>query len=367
MISNITMNNKPDFSATLLDFFSTHDTKKAFRNITTTIDKYVVNENLIIATVNDEIIEDNCYVVSPYALIISYAKVELHKVKNFLLILPLRALIKIFSIILSFSKIDKVQILNNYMLSTNFYDEFWSTLSIKDLTKIATSRYPQHAVLIRSLNKSQNLEIIKNLEDANWVPVVTRSVYLFKELDLQKRDVVSDLSLLKSKRFIFVKPGCEEDFVAAERLYNELYLKKYTVENVQYTALFMQVLHNKGLLHLKLLKDTDNDEFVAVIGIVGNKKIATTPIVGYKLSRPKEDALYRRCTAYVMNYAHQNNLFFNMSSGVPEFKKNRGAKQEIEYMYLYTKHLSWTRRGLWKLLVWISWYVYKPILIKKGL
>lgn len=355
-----------DFSYKLYSILGSNKIEYLFNNIKTKIEKYEIGSNLIISTVTDEVFENNCYVVSPNGMIINYSKVELHKINNPVLIFLMRMVINLFSSFLSFFKIDKIQTLNNYMLSTNFFSDSWKDTDVKLLVKMAVKRYPDHTLAIRSINKTQNNEILNNLLRNGWIRIVTRQVYIFPSFNLKKRDSVRDLELLKSEKYIFTAPDINniEHFKIAESLYNELYLQKYTQENIQYTALYMQKLCKENLLHLRLLLDVEQNKFVAVVGLIGDNITVTAPIVGYEIKRPSEDALYRRCLIYIIKYANDNNLFLNISSGAPSFKLNRGAVPEIEYMLINTQHLSLGRRILWSVLSLISLYVYKPILQK---
>ncbi len=355
-----------DFSYKLYSILSSNKIEYLFNNIKTKIEKYELNNKIILSTVTDEVFENNCYVVSPNGMIINYSKVELHKINNSVLIFIMRMVINLFSSFLSFFKIDKIQTLNNYMLSTNFFSDSWKDIDVRVLAKMAVKRHPDHTLAIRSINKTQNNEILTNLLKNGWIRIVTRQVYIFPSFNLKKRDSVRDLELLKSEKYIFTAPDINniKHFKIAESLYNELYLQKYTQENIQYTSLYMQKLCKENLLHLRLLLDTEQNKFVAVVGLIGDNITVTAPIVGYEIERPSEDALYRRCLIYIIKYAHDNNLFLNISSGAPSFKLNRGAVPEIEYMLINTQHLSLGRRILWSVLSLISLYIYKPILQK---
>ncbi len=359
-------NLEKDFSYKLHSILCSNKIEHLFNNIKTKIEYYELDNKLILSTVTDEVFENNCYVVSPNGMIINYSKVELHKIKNFVLIFLMRVVINLFSSFLSFFKVDKIQTLNNYMLSTNFFSEYWKDIDIKSLTKKAVKRHPDHTLAIRSINGTQNNEILTNLLRNGWIQIVTRQVYIFPSFNLKKRDAIRDLELLKSEKYIFTSPDVDniEHFKIAEVLYNKLYLEKYTEENIQYTALYMQKLCKENLLHLRLLLDIEQGKFVAVVGLIGDTVTVTAPIVGYEINRPSENALYRRCLIYIIKYAYDNGLFLNISSGAPSFKLNRGAVPEIEYMFINTQHLNLARRLLWSVLSKISLYIYKPILRK---
>lgn len=363
------MNSKPDFSLRLYEAIKKHGVEKLYRNIHSEISYFLSNDRIIITTTTTSITRGNCYVVSPFAMIINYSREELYKVKQKVLLPVAWFLIGVFSIVLRAIKIDRIHILNNQMLSTNFFETFWDDFDFKEMTINQKRNSKKHALAIRSLNAVQNGIIIKKLERQNWIPIVTRQVYLFETYDMNKRDIIRDMKLLQSTRYRFIEPDPNsfEDFQKAESLYNQLYLKKYTPENIQYTALYMQEMYRNGDLHLRLLLDTETNTLVGTVGIIGNDVALTAPIVGYEISRPASEALYRRCLIYIINYAASKQITLNLSSGAPDFKRNRGAQPTIEYMYVYTDHLSVFSRVVWLALSKISLHFYKPILIREKL
>lgn len=353
-----------DIPSAIALIFSEHSPERLIANLHSRVESFMFQGHTIVASMTDKVIPNNCYVVSPYALLIRYSSVELHKIDNGVIRSLVMILIATVSMVVRMLSVDKIQIINNYLLSTNIFLPAWDTLDIRELTRVAIARHPDHALAIRSLNGVQHCHILSVLSRNNWKPVVTRQVYLQRKNAPKRRDSVRDSALLQSSRYVFVDPEITEllHFKKAEDLYGQLYLTKYTEENIQYTALYLRELYVRGVLHLKLLKDVHSGEFVGVIGLVGDGQIVTAPIVGYQANIPPEEALYRRCLAYAVKYAQDRGLLFNMSSGAPSFKLNRGAVAEIEYMYVYTEHLSFARRVLWRVLSWVSFSVYMPIL-----
>lgn len=139
-------------------------------------------------------------------------------------------------------------------------------------------------------------------------------------------------------------------------------MEKYSIHNVQFKAIYLQELVKKELLHLRLLYDNQKNKYVAVVGLIGEDEVITAPIVGYDLSYDVKEALYRRVIAYILEYAKTNNYVLNLSSGASSFKLNRGAKANLEYMFVYTKHLPLFRRFIWKILSFISNNFYAVLL-----
>ena len=355
----------------LYHIFKDNSLNNLFYNIKTSIQSYQVDNIKTWATVNTEIIDNNCYSVSPYAFIINYANVEIIKIPNKTLRFFLKKFLYLLGYILRVVQIDKIQILNNYILSTNMFSDIWNTASVTKLREKAIKTYKYHTLAIRSLNIVQNHTLIENLYKDGWIPIVTRQIYIlnYKDIDMKKRNLRRDMRLLDSLKYEFISPDIHnfEHFQKAEELYNELYIGKYTKENIQYTAQYMYTLYKQNILNLKLLKDKDQNIFVGVVGFIIENKAVTVPILGYSLKEPQKAALYRRCSVYPLNYAYKNNLLSNMSSGAPYFKENRGASPQIEYMFTYIKHLPFYRRLIWNILSLLSLKVYKPILQKNKL
>ena len=105
-------------------------------------------------TINDEEY-DNCYVCSPYAGAVSYPLYELCEVDSKLLQSGLAAVIHSLAPALRMGRINRVVCVNNWLLSTNLYPE-WGGEGIQELTTALISRYPQHAIIFRSLNHATN-------------------------------------------------------------------------------------------------------------------------------------------------------------------------------------------------------------------
>ena len=356
---------KLNYSRLMFNIFENEQPSKLIKNLNTKFNFYKINNEFIITTVTDGV-KPNSYVASPYALLINYSEDELVKIESKLQRGFSRLLIKTFASFLRYTQIDKAQTLNNYMLSTNFFSEKWESLDIEVLEEKAIERYPEHALIIRSVNTTQNPKLFKHLSQNGWMPIVSRQVYIFddKERWRKRRNTINDKKLLTDKRFEFCKVLVEDvkAFEQAEELYAFLYLEKYSEHNIQFTAKYLQLLVEAKLLDLYLLRDKVNMDYVGVVGMTEEAKVITVPIVGYDMSYGQEEALYRRLMIFATSYAMERECFLNLSSGAPQFKTLRGARAELEYMFVKVKHLSFRRRMGWYLIAFLSKYFYAPLL-----
>lgn len=355
-----------NLSSKLFEIFSNVDSsKKLIANVDTKVIKYCVDNQEVISTIVDEI-KPNCYVVSANSMLIEYSKDELTKLDSKILRTFSYILIKLFENILKIAKIDRLQTLNNYMLSTNFFSNNFENIDLKKLRDIALKNYSNHTLVIRSINKTQNPKLFQELKKDGWIALVSRQVYIFDDFKRceKHQNYRWDKKLLNDKRYIFKELDLDDFslFEKAENLYNQLYLEKYSIHNVQFKAIYLQELVKKELLHLRLLYDNQKNKYVAVVGLIGEDEVITAPIVGYDLSYDVKEALYRRVIAYILEYAKTNNYVLNLSSGASSFKLNRGAKANLEYMFVYNKHLPLFRRFIWKILSFISNNFYAVLL-----
>lgn len=355
-----------DFSQRLYEILKKYPSLKLMGNVDAKVVKYELkNKSMIVSIVDD--IKPNCYTVSPYSMMISYSKDELEKVNSKILSYFALALIYGFESILKMLKIDTVQTLNNYMLSTNFFHKGFEDIDVIELEKIAYENYPNHAMLIRSVNKVQNPKLYEKLQNNGWIPLVSRQVYIFKNINICKKhqNYLRDKKLLNCDRYIFKELDINdfELFKKAQELYNKLYLTKYSQHNIHFKALYLKELQEQKLIHLRLLYDCIEDKYVGVVGLVGEDGVITAPIVGYDDSYEIKEALYRRVIAYAIEYAMKKYLL-NLSSGASNFKVMRGAEAHLEYMFVNVKHLSLFKKIIWRVLSFIANYFYASLLTR---
>ncbi|WP_447878970.1 hypothetical protein [Serratia fonticola] len=332
-------------------------------NLQTSMTEYQQDGFWIPATVNDYV-PGNCYVVSPLALIVDYARDEIIKIDNG----ALRALCNGLTLLLKWplllAHVDRLQVLNNQCLSTNLTSSHWQSLDTDALRQQALQRYPQHTLMIRSLNGQQTPELLARLFQQGWLPIVSRQVYCLDD-PLRwwgKINARRDDKLLHQIGWEFKRLSADdpEQMQCAERLYNQLYLEKYSCQNVQFTAGYLSQASQLGVLQLYGL--FHQQQMVGVLGMVQLEQTVTVPIVGYRTELPASLALYRRLIAFALRYAMEHKLFLNLSSGAPDFKRVRGCQPVIEYSMVYVRHLNVYQRSVWAVISWLSRKVYQPLL-----
>ncbi|PID63437.1 MAG: hypothetical protein CR974_01980 [Gammaproteobacteria bacterium] len=336
------------------ELFQHNPLSELMANVSARTNIYQQSGVSIPTTITDTITE-NCYTVSPYAMLIGYGQDELVKLPNYLRP-PLKLALKAFSAYLHRADMDKVQILNNFCLSTNILSRQFQALDMRQLLELACHSNPEHTVLIRSINAKQHQPLMEKLSANGWQWVASRQVYLVNDMpsSLKTKDNRKDIKLLADPRYHFHVPRCEADYAQAEHWYIRLYLNKYSSQNVQFTARGLQALHEVNILDLHLLYDNELQRHVGAVGMVSDKDYMTVPIVGYDIERPQNEALYRRLVVFSLNQAHQQGKWLNQSAGAPQFKRNRGAEATIEYTAVYTAHLPKSRQRVWRGLVKLS-------------
>ena len=351
------------YATEIYKLFTEHEPLSLIGKLKTKFKYYEIDGLFVITTVTNNV-EPNSYVASPYTLIISFGEDELVKIESKIQRVFFYGLIKSFASFFKFCKIDKAQILNNYLLSTNFFSKKWESLDVKKLEQEALKRVPDHTLIIRSVNKLQNLKLYNNLKSNGWIPITSRQVYIFddKERWEKSHNAKIDRKFLDSKRYTFYRVNKKENFEEAERLYNLLYLEKYSQHNIHFKAKYLQLLVERGLLDLYLLHDEVEQKSVGVVGMTLESGVMTVPIVGYNTNYPQKEALYRRLIAFALESAFKKGVLLNLSSGAPEFKKLRGARAELEYMMVKIEHLPLRQRLGWRLIAMLSKSFYAPLL-----
>ncbi|WP_342045309.1 hypothetical protein [Bacillus sp. OTU530] len=344
--------------------------KYFIQNVNTKTYMLEVDHLLLPLTINDEEYE-NSYVCSPYTHYISYAKEELWELKNPLLEKLLLLPIQIMGHWFKRSQINKVVIVNNWFLSTNLYHQ----LTHKQLEQIALflkEKFPAHAIMFRSLNRRLYPELFSRLSGLGFCPLFARSVYLCYPEKLQKmnrksrKDLNNDRRLLRNSGYEILNQNAltEDEIKMVRKLYNQLYIEKYSEHNPIFTEEYYLNAFKHHLLEYRVLKK--DGKIDGVIGFFTRDGILTTPILGYNTSLDKRKGLYRMLSYLILEEIVQNNYIGHFSAGAGRFKRSRGAEQENEYSFVYVQHLPKHRKHIWKILRFILQTIVEPLARKSG-
>lgn len=357
-------NNHPALFAIISNFLEKH-VSSYIDNVDTKFYALKVNDLFFPVTVNEKEYK-NSYVVSPYTSVISYSLEELWKLNNKILQTVLRCFIILMSIFVKFGNINKVVIVNNWILSTNLYPSF-DVKYISYIKKYMEQMFPNHTIIFRSLNKFSNTELINEMNSHNAYFLVSRQVYMIDRDDhikIGKRyDNKADQKILSNSDYTIVphEKILSTDYKRIVELYNLLYLEKYSYLNPKFNENLIQMLHINCGLNMTGLRDS-NGTLQGIIGTFILNDTTTAPLFGYNTKLPQIHGLYRMLTALCLQQGKEKNLNINLSSGVSGFKILRGGKPEIEYSAIFVTHLPWYRRIIWKILTIFGLKIAKPIL-----
>lgn len=310
----------------------------------------------------------NSYVCSIYSFLL-YAEEEMKRHRKHFLhffISPILLLLKLW---FQWSKINRLVIINNFLLSTNLYPSL-STQQVHLICRFIKDRYPDHAIMFRSLNTFTEENLSHILSEMRCDFITSRGVYFFDpknypNLPSKKRWIIQKDLKLKNQEKIQILQHSDfhvSDALDMKRLYDLLYLEKYSYFNPAFTVRFFE----QAILEKTFILSGIRYEgrLVGIIGFFKTKGVMATPIVGYDTKLPESLGLYRILTAHVLEESLSSNTIFHMSAGVGHFKRQRGALQELETMAIICNHLPFYRRSLWKSLGFLLNKIGAPILKK---
>ncbi|WP_010277447.1 GNAT family N-acetyltransferase [Paenibacillus senegalensis] len=334
---------------------------------------YVIQSGhtLLPVTVNEQQYT-NSYVCSPYTHYIAYAAEELRELKSPLLEAMLRPFLKLMGAAAVRSQINRAVCINNWLLSTNLYPRLEPS-QISSMTAEMLKRFPDHAILFRSINPRCYPDIYKALLDNGYRMIGSRQVYLFQgngsnELSSKARWLIKrDEKLVEKQGYEVIRRDRlgPQDAARICELYRMLYLEKYSLHNPVFNERFFELMLETGGLELIALRKAGRID--AVLGYYVRNGIMTTPVFGYDTKLPQEAGLYRMLSAILIREAETRKLWLNQSSGAAEFKRNRGAVGEIEYTAVYDRHLPVSRRSVWAMLEAIINRAGVPLMQKRKL
>ncbi|MGB0929142.1 MAG: hypothetical protein ACPGVB_00100 [Chitinophagales bacterium] len=344
-------------------------TLQFFDNVDCKIELLVVNNEFIPISITQAKAKiKNSYVCSPITHYVDYGFREID------IEFPNRPLLKGFckSVLWSFktafirSSFDQVVMVNNWLLSTNLYPNL-TTSDIEEINRFLIKRFPEHAIIYRSVNPLLNGELLETLSKAGFERILSRQVYLIdpkKGIYKKKKAYKIDLSLERKTtdlQWFDASHISPEDLPRLKALYDDLYLQKYAEYNPQLTLSFFEHVLKEKWLNMWVLKDKQTSQIEAVIGYFNRNGVMTTPVIGYNRQIPQKKGLYRLITLQIIKQAVENGYLLHMSSGASQFKKIRGGEPYLEYNMVYYKHLPMSQRVPWSAFEGLTKYLAVPI------
>ena len=306
------------------------------------------------------------WLTSPLSMYADYTQEETSRHLPKYAAMPINAVLSVLKYGLERQHFARAVTLNNWLVSTNLYPKL-NTSAVNAIMRDTLQRYPQHALWWRSLNELHHGDWLQYLKQQGCVLIPGRRIFLLSDLATQlqyHRDWQHDARLSRNtalQKLDNADFGSAQDYEQACDLYNQLYLGKYSQLNPQYTPLWIQGLHQHGLLHLQGYANSEG-KLVGVAGSVRNEHTLTTPIFGFDTEVPQKMGLYRLNNHVATQYALAQGLNINMSAGAGQFKQHRGAVPYMEYSAVYVRHLPKAQQAAVHAARLLSQYIAAPMM-----
>lgn len=340
-------------------------TEHFITNVHTTVKVLTVDGLPVPVTINDSEY-DNSYVCSPYTHYVSYAREELALLNNRMLEGTLSLLLRGMGVLLRKARFNRVVQVNNWLLSTNLYPAL-SAGQLTEALDYLRRAYPGYTIMYRSLSSETSGEFVGRLQGYGCKLVPSRQIYLLEQHSSGSKArwlVKRDRSLLAQHGYAEVSPDeiTEEDIPRIVELYRLLYIDKYSVHNPQFTEAFIALALERRTLQIYGLRK--EGKLDAVLGFYVRDGAMTAPLFGYDTALPQPVGLYRMLSAVLIGLAGSRGLLLHESSGVGQFKRNRGAVAAIEFSAVDDRGTSWLNRCSWSFLELLLRRIGMPLIQK---
>lgn len=295
----------------------------------------------------------NSYVCSPYSHYISFGQEYIGLIGNKLLMTMVKSFLKVFERIARIGKFDSVVYVNNWLFSTDLYPDKITKEQISSIVNLLKDRFPNRAILFRSLNPitCESLEAILKIN--NFHLIASRYVYITNTQDdyiFQTRIFKSDLKLRKETNYEILNEThlTGSDSAQLLKLYNTLYIKQHSPLQPQLNLKYMQLLIDQKILKFKVIKQ--NGIIHGVAGYYETNGVMMCPFFGYDKTDPQHNIIYRLLNTELLLEARKRKLIFHQSAGASVYKTIRRAQGCLESMAVYTEHLPLKQSLYWNLL-----------------
>lgn len=339
------------------------------RNADTNVYVLRVDNKVMLPVTAGEFNPANSYVVSPYTHYITYGQEEFVNLKNPPAEALLRLLFKPIAAWFRRAAFDRAVLANNWLLSTNLYPAGLTEARVHAAVRNLANAFPDRAVIFRSVDRYANPELAAALVAAGAALIFSRNVYYqpVQRPEVQRKQQYRfDLKHLQRTPYTVLSADqlSAGDAERIVELYNDLYLRKYSLYNPQFTPDFIRLALAERLLTIKAL--ALDGRIDAVLGYVARGRFLTPPLFGYDTALPKPLGLYRLLSTLTSLEALASGREVHFSAGVGPFKRLRGGQAAIEYNAVYTAHLPAGRRRPWRFLQMLMDRLAIPIIQRYG-
>lgn len=309
------------------------------------------------------------YVASPHSAYVLYARDEIDIVGMKAGRTIARGVLGVMDGIFRALQLNRTVHLDNWLLSTNLHGD-WKGEGLSAMREVLIQRFPDHYPVIRSLDPWSCPDLLNAARADGWVLMPARQIWVTDDMKAQwkkRNNSQNDRRALKKSGLCVEEPSAisEPDAVRIADLYSQLYNGRYSGLNPRFTPRFVIESSRTGLLEYRLAR-AESGTIMAVAGMRVAGGIATVPLLGYDLSRPRSEALYPIASYLASHWAFERGLRFNGSAGAGHFKQLRGAIGEIEYMAVYAHHMPGARRAGLTMLAKALNAIMVPMLRKQG-
>ncbi len=328
------------------------DISRYIKNISGKIETYSNGKTHFPVFSNDR---SDSWIASIYTIRFYYFKKAIHNTPAmpFRIKMLLKLLLATQFVLSKIASLDHVVYFNHNLCSTTLWPE--ELENAHQVIANMKKQYPDRAIIFRSLNFVHNEKIIRSLQECEAEMLHFREIFYFNPtISLTKEaryTLRKDLSLIEENGFQLLGKNdlTSLDIAALYELYTTLYIDKHSEKNPQYTADFFEtILKDDSYSWIVLKKDNVLHGFTFY---ETKNNVMQAPALGYDVNSDPKIGVYRQLIAALINASLSKGMQLNFSSGVAQFKQNRGAIKTSDYYLIYIKHLPLIKRMAWKLLL----------------
>lgn len=309
------------------------------------------------------------YVASPHSAYVLYAREEMDIVGMRKGRRAAHLALHLLDKFLRAARINRAVHLDNWLLSTNLHGD-WKGEGLSESRAFLAQRFPDHFLILRSLDSWSCPALLRAAQADGWIILPARQIWVVDDMarDWRPRnDYGNDRRALRRSGLTVedLQSIAPADQARIADLYHMLYVQRYSGLNPIFTRQFIALTQQTGLLSYRVARD-QTGQIMAVAGMLARNGIMTPPVVGYDISRPKSDALYRIACFLFSERAMERGWALHGSSGAAHFKRMRGAHGVTEYMAIHAGHLSVRRRAVVKGLAHLLERVAVPMMQREA-